>query len=278
MIPTPRFALAGPARTRKYHSGMDILDQYVTGAPSAQEAINLFRGEWSSKFPGECGLEAGQAGLFEDHRVIWAEEQLGSFAGQKVIELGPLEAGHSYMLEKRGAASVLAIEANTRAYLKCLIVKEVLGLTRCRFLLGDFVEHLRTHDERYDLCFASGVLYHMIAPVELLYLISKASDKVFLWTHYYDRETIRNHGALARRFSPGVPSEYKGFAHTLHRHAYLDSQKWGGFCGGGAPHSHWMAKEEILAGLRHFGFRDLRIGFDAPDHPNGPSFCVLAVK
>jgi len=257
---------------------LDILDQYVTAAPSAQEAVNIFGGEWSSRLPRECAVDAGQAGLFEDHRVIWAQEQLGGFAGHKVIELGPLEAGHTYMLEKGGAASILAIEANTRAYLKCLIVKEVLGLARSRFLLGDFVQFLRANEERYTLCFASGVLYHMINPVELIYLIAKASDKVFLWTHYYQKETVEAHGTLSKRFSKGVPAEYEGFAHTLHKHAYLESRKWGGFCGGSAPHSHWMTKEDILACLRHFGFRDLRIGFDTVDHANGPAFCVLALK
>jgi hypothetical protein len=257
---------------------MNILDQYVRSEPSAQEAVNIFRGEWSSMLPPESGLEAGRATLFEDQRIVWAEQQLGSFEGYKIIELGPLEAGHTYMLEKRGAASILAVEANTRAYLKCLIVKEVLGLRRCRFLLGDFVEHLRANDERYDLCLASGVLYHMANPAELIHLISETSDRVLLWSHYYHRETIRGNPDLSKRFPEAVRAEYKGFVHTLHRYEYLEALNWGGFCGGNAPHSFWMAKEELLSCMRYFGFNDLRIEFDTLDHPNGPAFCILGVK
>ncbi len=39
------------------------------------------------------------------------------------------------MLENMGASSVIAIEANSRAYLKCLITKEILNLRCSRFLI-----------------------------------------------------------------------------------------------------------------------------------------------
>ena len=78
--------------------------------------------------------------------------------GRTVLELGPLEAGHSYLLERLGAAEIVGIEANTRAYLRCLVVKEILGLGRARFLCGEFVSYLRTSDRRFDLAVASGVL------------------------------------------------------------------------------------------------------------------------
>jgi SAM-dependent methyltransferase len=78
-----------------------------------------------------------------------------------VLELGPLEGGHSFMFERLGAREVIAIEANPRAYLKCLIIKELLDLRRVRFLCGDFLEYLRADGTDFDLVFASGVLYHM---------------------------------------------------------------------------------------------------------------------
>jgi hypothetical protein len=118
----------------------NVLDGYVQGSPSDQKALDIFKGEWSSQLPGACKeLKAGTVPLFEDARMVWAAEQLGGFSGQRVIELGPLEAGHTYMLESLGAESILAVEANKRAFLKCLIVKEILRLNRSRFVLGDFV-------------------------------------------------------------------------------------------------------------------------------------------
>src|SRR6058998_2055014 len=98
---------------------MSILDYYVKSIPSEQNALDIFKGEWSSSLPPEKGLQTGGvAALFQDGRVKWAVEQFGGVEGQTILELGPLEGAHTYMLEKMGAASVTAIEANTRAYLK----------------------------------------------------------------------------------------------------------------------------------------------------------------
>ena len=126
--------------------GPQILDQYVTTTPSPQNAVDIFAGEWSSKLPEPFAeVRAGSALLFADARLEWGLTQLGGVTGKTVLELGPLEGGHTYMLEQGGAASVVAIEANTRAYLKCLITKELLGLKRARFLCGNFVAFLQAN-------------------------------------------------------------------------------------------------------------------------------------
>src|SRR3954464_10198380 len=101
---------------------MPTADYYVTSAPSAQNAVDILRGEWSSRFPPEAGpVEAGQWELFNDNRLTWGRARLRGLAGGSVLQLGPREGGQSYMLERAGAASVVAVEANTRAYVKCLI-------------------------------------------------------------------------------------------------------------------------------------------------------------
>ena len=40
--------------------------------------------------------------------------------------------------------------------------------------------------ERFDLCWATGVLYHQVDPLALLRSIARVSDRVFVWTHFYD--------------------------------------------------------------------------------------------
>lgn len=161
---------------------MDILDAYILMEPDNQNVIDIFKGEWSSRIPDNFNLttEPGTDGLFEDERVTWAEEILGSFADWNILELGPLEGGHSYMFQDRDANKITSIEANTSAFLKCLCIKEVLKLDRVEFKLGDFMPFLRKDDATYDMVFASGILYHMEEPIELLKLISKVSDKVFI--------------------------------------------------------------------------------------------------
>jgi hypothetical protein len=258
---------------------MNILDEYVTSAPNSQHALNIFKGEWSSKMPKPLAtLHAGSLPLFEDTRIQWCVAQLGGVEGKTVLELGPLEAGHTYMLERFGAASIMSIEANTRAYLKCLIVKELLELKRVCFLCGDFVEWLRTNRTRFDVCIASGVLYHMRNPAELIALAAKASDRLFIWTHYYDQAIISKNPKLAHKFSSGMPNEYAGFQHTLYRQEYKAALNWIGFCGGSEEFSHWLSRDDILACLRHFGLNDIQTNFEQPDHPNGPGFALTAVR
>lgn len=259
--------------------GSEILHKYFETAPSIQNTLDIFKGEWSSKMPPELGnVQAGDIPLFDDGRIRWAISQLGSVNGKDILDLGPLEGGYAYLLEKNGAASILSIEANTRAYLKCLIVKEICDLKRSHFLCGNFVEYLRTNERKFDLCFASGVLYHMMNPVELIYLLSKTSDLVYIWTHYFDEKLISQNKNIAHKFPSHSDSEYEGFKHILHRHEYLAALDWKGFCGGITAYSHWLSRNEILDCLKYFGYEKISIDVEQPDHPNGPSFALACRK
>jgi hypothetical protein len=235
--------------------------------------LDIFKGEWWSQLPHQFSdVQAGHIPVFEDPRVHWALSELGGVSGQSALELGPLEGGHTYMLEQAGFASILSIEANPRAYLKCLIVKEIVELKRTRFLCGDFVEYLRHSPALVDVVFASGVLYHVINPAELIGLLSRITRRLFLWTHYYDRDIISRHPKLATKFRPAQQSEYEGFQHQLFRFDYRGSSRLARFCGGSQPFTHWMLREEIISCLKRFGFTEIRISFEEPDHPNGPAF------
>jgi hypothetical protein len=259
---------------------MDILEEYVKSAPNAQNAIDIFGGEWLSRFPAPFDhLKGGSVPLFQDARIKWAAEILGGFEGANILELGPLEGGHSYMLERQRAASVLAIEANRRAYMKCLIIKELFQLQRVRFMLGDFVEFLRNTDQQFDVCIASGVLYHMQNPVELLSLIADHAEKVMLWTHYYDEELIKSNPNLQRgHFSETKFATFGGFKHRLYQLNYLESLQSRKFAGAGSTFSYWMTREGILDGLEYFGYGTLEIAFESTGHPHGPCFAVSAIK
>jgi hypothetical protein len=240
-----------------------VLDTYVTSAPSVQNAVDLFKGSWSSELPLE-GVNAGPIPLFRDDRVTWALTLLGDLTGRTVLELGPLEAGHTYQLVNAGA-SVVAIESQSTAYLKCLVVKELLKLDRARFRLGDFMEHLRVSDEHYDVCFASGVLYHMRNPVETIALTARAASRLVLWTHYYDADVVSASELLAPRFSTHEAHSYEGLTHTLHRFNYEGALELAGFC-------------DLFAALEHFGWVVDEVAFDEPDHVHGPALALVATR
>jgi hypothetical protein len=257
---------------------LSILDAYVQVAPSGENAIRIFAGEWSSRLPPPYGETTGKADLFEDARITWLAEVLRGFNGLRVLELGPLEAAHTTMLERGGADSILAIESNIHAYLKCLIVKELLGLQRSSFLLGDFVSYLRENSDNFDLCVASGILYHMQEPTEVLSLIGQTADLLLLWTHYFNEELIASQPAVAEKFSSAHNCVFGDFQYVQHKYEYGAALQWQGFCGGAKPFSYWLSRDDILTVLRLVGYSEVIVNFDHPNHPNGPAFAVIASK
>jgi hypothetical protein len=242
---------------------------FETRAPSVQTAVDLFKGQWASDLSEVLpGVEAGRHRLFTDHRPRLAAEALGTngrLDGMSVLELGPLEGAHSWQLAGLGAA-VVGVEANATAFLKCLVVKEALSMERVRFLLGDFSEHLRQGAGRYDMVFASGVLYHMADPLDLIALIAASTDRCFVWTQHY----------AAARCSDRVPEAVSrgGFEATYWRKDYGD--KGLQFWGSDAHVPSWMEAEAILAAFRHFGMTEVEVLEREPDHEQGPAFTIAA--
>jgi hypothetical protein len=260
-------------------SRAEMLDQYVTRFPNPQSAVDLFEGTWWSAFPPEfAGLKAGQTPHFQDSRIKWAIEAFGGVGGRKILELGPMEGGHTYMLEKAGAESVVAIEASSRAYMKCLVTKEVTGLKRSSFLLGDFEEYLRGPAQHYDAVLACGVLYHLKNPVELIHNLARFTDQVYLWTQYYVRERIEAIVHQQARFREHHAAEYQGFRYTAHRYEYGDFLETTRFAGGSDEYCHWLERDDLLGAFRHAGFTDIQVGEDDLAHVNGPCISLVARK
>jgi O-antigen biosynthesis protein len=247
--------------------------RYVDWPPARENAGRAFEGEWSSAVPG---LPSGHVALFDDERIKWFEERLGGFAGRRVLELGPLEGGHTCMMTQRGA-QVLAIESNRNAWIRCIVVKDLLGMSGATFLLGDFVRYLQSKPHRYDFSLASGVLYHVTDPVGMLQNLAAVSDAVGLWTHYFDDVSLKKLDGIRDKFDyvPHIVTTSQGRQVGLHRQRYREALEWTGFCGGSAPTSAWMTREAILGVLYDEGF-DCEVGLETPDHPHGPAFCVFA--
>jgi hypothetical protein len=252
---------------------------YSALSPAPRNALGLFPGAWSTRVPG--GEGPGTVELFDDERIAWMIDRLGGVDGLEVLELGPLEGAHTCMLEQAGA-TVEAIEANHDAFLRCLIVKNLFGLS-ARFTLGDFSVSFGDR-QRFDLIVASGVLYHMTEPTRLLERMAAASDKVMLWTHYFEPDVSKWHPYVAAlvgtkwRPEAEVRWEVAGVTVRAVPQLYDDALEWSGFCGGPETHSLWLRRQDILEVLAALGFTRVEVAFDTPDHVFGPAFCVLAQR
>jgi hypothetical protein len=258
-------------------ASVNINDNYVTTAPSAQNALDLFADSWTCRLPDEA-LVSGTVEAFQDRRIEWLVYNRGRFDGQSILELGPLEAGHSWMLEQAGAASILAIEANTRAYLRCLIVKEVLGMRRTRFALGDFDRYFEVSQDRFDFILASGVLYHLVDPLMTLQHMMARTDELLIWSHFFD-EAAMPEGDPRRAAFTGETRlrESNGDALTYHIRSYGGATGGDNFTGGIASGSIWVPKGEAIALLEKHGFKVTPF-VEHDDHPFGPAACLYAKR
>jgi len=241
-------------------------------APSAQTAVDVFRGKWACNLGALLSVNGtGPNPLFtDDIRPVQAAQHFGrngSLAGMHVLEIGALEAAHTWKLEQLGAETVVAIESSVEAWLKCLIVKEVLGLSRSRFLLGDALAYMKSKPQRFDFIMCSGVLYHMADPLAFIEQIAATADRCFVWTHYYHPE---------RHPVDFLPSDVarNGQQFTYWTHTYSDRSS--GFWGGNLSSAAWMSETDILNAFRLFGLGKIEVLNTEFQHPNGPSFTFVA--
>ena len=87
-----------------------MLEFYADQEPNAQSTIDIFKDEWISILPD--ALCAGSTNLFDDPRIAWVHSVF-NICGKSVLELGPLEGGHTFTLHNLGANTVTSIEGNS---------------------------------------------------------------------------------------------------------------------------------------------------------------------
>ncbi|MGF1502194.1 MAG: class I SAM-dependent methyltransferase [Paracoccaceae bacterium] len=251
--------------------------QYESRAPAPQNAVDALPG-WQTALP-VAELKTGATPLASDPRIEWMIAAAGGVAGSRLLELGPLDGGHTAMLHRADAARIDAIEANRLAFLRCLVTKELLGLDRARFHLGDFSRGFGALAGRYDLVLASGVLYHMADPVALLTELAAMTDRLYLWTHLYDASALGADDPRASAFTGRVETRRAhGIRLRLHERGYLGTESVVGFCGGPRDKHVWMEREGLLALLGALGFDDISVAHERADGPGGPSLSILAMR
>lgn len=255
---------------------LNAFDNYESRAPSAQNCIDAVPG-WNTRFPPKVGVVAGDVIHFADDRIIWALERFGDVRDRNVLEIGPMEGAHSALLESYGA-NVTAVEASRNGFLKCLITKEIVGLNRTRFLLGDCIPFLEENEARYDFIVACGVLYHMRDPLRFLEAVASRTDKLFLWTSYIDEAAKEETAETEIYRRERENTTFHGQPVTLYRRGYLGAQHTAKFCGGIFDDPRWMDRSSLLECLRLLGFTKIEVAHEAKPLPLEPCFSIFASK
>ncbi len=250
---------------------------YQSSMPSLQNAVDALAG-WETSFPPDYRLRAGPFAAFKDARIIWAIECFGSLTGGHVLELGPLDGGHTSMLDAAGA-QVDAIEADRLAFMRCLVTKEIFALTRSTFWLGDFIEAVENWEDSYDLIVASGVLHHQKDPLRLIELAAKRTNALYLWTPVVMGETIPPRDPRRRMLAETVENRnFHGIDVEVYRRTYAHAEESASFASGISDEHVWLHRNDLVEALKIIGFHDVRTAHDEPDDHFGPALSIFARK
>ena len=185
------------------------------------------------------------------------------------------------MLQEAGASEVVAIEANTLCYLKCLLVQQLFDLDRVEFQLGNFVPWLDGPPRRRStLVVAAGVLYHLVDPVPVLDNICRVDARRS--TSGPTMSTSRLMPPTDRRYKRwfvGVEEqEYRGKHYPLHRRVYKkDPTSDPKFIGGAHTSTAWIEKQTMLDVFHANGF-EVEVGHETAHQRSGPCASFFARK
>jgi SAM-dependent methyltransferase len=222
--------------------------------------------------------------MFDDTRPAWAAGVIpGGFEGKDVLELGPFEGYQTYGIARAGARRILAVEANSINFLKCLCVKELYGLDRAHFLLGDIAAYVGTCPERFDVVWASGVLYHLQNPMHFIECVAGLAPYAYVWTHYFDASAMAAlDDVQARHFVPNadVVRRYGERDVVLHARSYLIpdyADNVPAYWEGGLDElTYWLEKDDIVWLFERAGMTIERIEFDDTSINGLPAFAFVA--
>lgn len=225
---------------------------------------------WVTRFTIDGVHYGGTRTLVDDPRILWMATMLGDVAGKRVLELGPLEGAHSLTLSRLGTKHVDAIEGFEPAFQKCSVIQNLFALRDVTFHHADFRQWLDAYNgPAYDLVVASGVLYHLPNPVEVIRRLADIAPHVFVWTQCADAS------------SPAGPEEalthdgrgYRG------RKNHLPAAKASiaGYCAGLDAYSIWLYPEDMLNAFVDAGFAHIT-NVPVPATPQGPAMMFIASK
>ena len=253
-----------------------LADRLVTDMPLEANAFALQTGAWKYDYE-KLTLDEIIENVKWDARPRYCAETFSRFNEFDVLEFGPSDGYNTLGLELAGARSITSIEANVNAFLRCLILKNAFQM-KAKFLLGDFLKYLDQLKKKTDLVYASGVLYHLVDPIEFLRKCGSISDNLFIWSFYYDAEVISTLD-FERSCFTGETEEriFAGRKFTYHKRYYrpeiVADVK---YSGGLLPHANWLTKDDLFAAIELAGYQVKQMYLDT--HSKVPAYNILASK
>ncbi|MFX0094546.1 MAG: hypothetical protein ACFFBD_22615 [Candidatus Hodarchaeota archaeon] len=192
-----------------------------------------------------------------------------NFKGKSVLELGPLEGGNTVILSAElGAREIVAIEGRVVNYVKCCVIKNLLGLKNACFILDDVRKISKEKYGTFDIALVSGILYHLDNPIFLLERLSTVTDTLVISTHYADANSPSRKApkkTLSTKFGT-----YHGRIYTEHSINDIHS--------GLQDESFWPFEEDLIRMCKDVGYKDIQIVMKNPVAKEQKKLIYLVAK
>lgn len=147
---------------------------------------------------------------------------------------------------------VWSTDVRPRNLIMAQIRKWVLQLNNIEFILLDLNHAKYNEFIAFDFVYHTGVLYHLINPIEHLQYIASITNRLFLSTRCYDEDSKIK---LFDQVNP--PYKYSIGNGTVRFRQYRINEKqnnWSKSFAGIEPYSIWLHKDDIANILEYVGF------------------------
>jgi SAM-dependent methyltransferase len=211
---------------------------------------------WVTKFTIKGKDYGGDFDAMNDKRV---KEFFRYFPNVKtILELGSLEGGHTFALSRfPGVERVVAIEGRKSNVDKAQFIQQMLDIQNVEFVVANLESFDFSTKGPFDAVFCVGLLYHLPKPWTLIEKSSKASQNLFLWTHYAPEKEAN----LEMNGYRGVNYKEFGLSDPL---------------SGMSPQSFWPTLDHLKRMLLYYGFSKTTIIENDENHPHGPCITLAA--
>lgn len=240
--------ISGITQEHQFYS----IDNPYAKVDNSGTSFEVFR-NWVTVFHYQDRMYGSQQPLVNDWIPNITElDKIVPIAGKRVLELGSLEGGNTKQLLDLGAREVIGIEASAASFMKSLVAKNEFALNSAQFVYGDCNVVLDTQKfrarGRFDLCYCSGILYHLEDPLKTIDLISGYTDTIYVWSQ-----------VATERMPAGdwvSVSDAEGRIYSGRLNHYYETTHIGGI----GRHAVWLSQESLYQAFRDRGFAIRELG------------------
>jgi hypothetical protein len=179
----------------------------------------------------------------------------GSLRRKTIADLGCLEGAFAVEFARMGAELSIGIEPRQINFDRCEAVRKIVALPNLRFIQADVKDELPKWEQKLDIVFLAGLLYHVSDPYSILKLSHRAArELVYLDTHVaHPRQSSHGCSEVVEQSWEGF--RYRGRLYTEYARDISKTEHEGAIWSAWSDHTaFWPIEEDLVRMAQDVGF------------------------